>query len=171
MQPFSFQSPVQHRLLQSRYARVAQNLSHKKDTKTANYGFLLLFEYFWGCEVTLILGAQIKSIALLLLGFIPFFHSATVLETYSESWLQMVEFRFLRKPEKMDRTLRLFFLLSDWAWWRDDSWLKRRGGGSVSFASESWHFWHLNYFVKNRLQTKSWHQKTESSMLTFKIIK
>lgn len=42
----------------------------------------------------------------------------------------MVELRFLRKPEKMDNTLRLFFLLSDWAWWRDDSWLKgwERGG-------------------------------------------
>lgn len=58
--------------------------------------------------------------------FIPSFHSAPVLHTHSESWLEMVELRFLRKPEKMDNTLRLFFLLSDWAWWRDDNWLNER---------------------------------------------
>ncbi len=41
----------------------------------------------------------------------------------------MVELRFLRKPEKMDNTLRLFFLLSDWAWWKDDNWLKGKETG------------------------------------------
>lgn len=56
----------------------------------------------------------------------------------------MVELRFLRKPEKMDNTLRLFFLLSDWAWWMDDNWLKggeknTRGSffGCVSSSTQS----------------------------------
>lgn len=51
---------------------------------------------------------------------------SSVYRTYSESWLDTVELRFLRKPEKMDNMLRLFFLLSDWAWWRDDNWLEGR---------------------------------------------
>lgn len=50
--------------------------------------------------------------------------------TYSESWLEIMELRLLRKPEKMDNMLRLFFLLSDWAWWRDDNWLKGEDRGA-----------------------------------------
>ena len=45
--------------------------------------------------------------------------------THSVSGLDVMELRFLRKPEKMESTLRLFFLRMDGLLWRDESWLKR----------------------------------------------
>lgn len=110
----------------------ASSAINSKQRKTAGDGEIFspiqIFMKFWsGVNAQRWINLTTISFSgrvLLNVTFLHFFHSAPVLHTHSESWLEMVELRFLRNPEKMDNTLRLFFLLRDWAWCRDDNWLK-----------------------------------------------